>query len=102
MGGENIRVLYIYPIDTVGDINKALDAGNKLQSQLQQIFDDVSIITEYDYSGNIISNYIKNIQKIHESDLIVLKKSKSLSRYTDLFKNLLEITGEKFLQERAD
>lgn len=102
MGGENIRVLYIYPIDTVGDINKALDAGNKLQSQLQQIFDDVSIITEYDYSGNIIANYIKNIQKIHESDLIVLKQSKSLSRYTDLFKNLLEITGEKFLQERAD
>lgn len=102
MGGENIRVLYIYPIDTVGDINKALDAGNKLQSQLQQIFDDVSIITEYDYSGNIIANYIKNIQKINESDLIVLKQSKSLSRYTDLFKNLLEITGEKFLQERAD
>lgn len=102
MGGENIRVLYIYPIDTDGDINKALDAGNKLQSQLQQIFDDVSIITEYDYSGNIIANYIKNIQKISESDLIVLKKSKSLSRYTDLFKNLLEITGEKFLQERAD
>lgn len=102
MGGENIRVLYIYPIDTDGDINKALDAGNKLQSQLQQIFDDVSIITEYDYSGNIIANYIKNIQKINESDLIVLKQSKSLSRYTDLFKNLLEITGEKFLQERAD
>lgn len=97
-----MKVLYIYPIDTVGDINKALDAGNKLQSQLQQIFDDVSIITEYDYSGNIIANYIKNIQKIHESDLIVLKKSKSLSRYTDLFKNLFEITGEKFLQERAD
>lgn len=102
MGGENIRVLYIYPIDTVGDINKALDAGNKLQSQLQQIFDDVSIITEYDYSGNIIANYIKNIQKIPESDLIVLKKSKSLSRYTDLFKKLFEITGEKFLQERSD
>lgn len=98
-----MRVLYIYPFDEVGDINVALDAGNKLQSKLQQIFDDVTIITEYDNMSSLLNNYIKNVQKIPDSDIIIIKQSKTtLSRYNELFTDLLKTMGNKFFIEKGD
>lgn len=98
-----MRVLYIYPFDEVGDINVALDAGNKLQSKLQQIFDDVTIITEYDNMSSLLNNYIKNVQKIPDSDIIIIKQSKNaLSRYNELFTDLLKTMGNKFFIEKGD
>ena len=98
-----MRILYIYPIDTAIDINKIKEEENNLKSKLMQIFENPEIITEYNPESpfGTLWGLSTNIPKIQQADVVILRDNKQ-SRYIQMFKEVLSISGIKFLTEKGE